>query len=275
MIGFPPALEDISLETQAFYRRAVHLLNGAGVPFLVGGAYALAHYTGVVRHTKDFDVFIHASDCRRALDLFARDDYRTELTFPHWLGKAFHGEDFVDVIFSSGNGVAKVDEGWFEHAPAATFLGEPVRLCPVEEIIWSKSFVCERERFDGADINHLLRAHGRGVNWGRLLERFGPHWRVLLAHLVMFGFVYPSERDAVPAWVMTELTGRLQAESRTRAERRVCQGTLLSRIQYLVDMDRWGYADARLDGESGMTSKQVFDWTQAGLRDLYPGSPAG
>ena len=36
-------------------------------------------------------------------------------------------------------------------------LDKEVKLCPPEEIIWSKSFIMERERFDGADINHLLR----------------------------------------------------------------------------------------------------------------------
>jgi hypothetical protein len=28
---------------------------------------------------------------------------------------------------------------------------------------------------------------------------------------------------------------------------RVCRGTLLSRTQYVVDVERWGYADGRLD----------------------------
>ncbi len=269
MIAFSAALEDLSLETQDFYRRAVSLLQRADVPFLVGGAYALAHHTGIVRHTKDFDIFVRPDDCSRALEALAGGGYRTELTFAHWLGKAFHGEDFVDVIFSSGNGVARVDDQWFEHASSATFFGEPILLCPVEEIIWSKSFVCERERFDGADVNHLLRARGRELDWDRLLARFGPHWRVLLAHLVLFGFVYPSERDAVPAWVMGELLRRLQGES-APAGRRVCQGTLLSRIQYTIDMDRWGYADARLDDEAGMTRQEADDWTEAGLREQRP-----
>jgi len=268
MIGFSASLEDLSLETQGFYRRAVHLLDRAGVPFLVGGAYALVHYTGIVRHTKDFDVFVRPEDCQRALDAFARAGHRTELTFEHWLGKAFHGQDFVDVIFSSGNAVARVDDLWFEYSHPALFLGERVRLCPVEEIIWSKSFVCERERFDGADINHLLRACGRELDWRRLLGRFGPHWRMLLSHLVMFGFVYPGERDAVPAWVMDELTRRLAREG--PAERHVCRGTLLSRIQYVTDMEEWGYADARLDGDPGMSAAQAQDWTEAGLRDQKP-----
>ena len=41
-----------------------------------------------------------------------------------------------------------------------------------------------------------------------LIDRFGAHWRVLLSHLVLFGFIYPSERSRVPARVLEELTER-------------------------------------------------------------------
>ena len=74
------------------------------------------------------------------------------MPFPHWLGKIHRGEHFMDMIFSSGNGVARVDDLWFEHAPKTNVLGVIVRLSPVEEMIWSKAFIQERERFDGADV---------------------------------------------------------------------------------------------------------------------------
>ena len=74
----------------------------------------------------------------------------------------------------------------------------PVQIAPAEETIWSKAFVMERERFDGADVAHLILGHGDKLDWQRLLERFGPHWRVLLAHLVLFGFIFPSARSRVP-----------------------------------------------------------------------------
>jgi hypothetical protein len=222
-------------------------LHEAGVPFLLGGAYALAQYTGIVRHTNDLDVFVRRADVMRALDAFAAAGFHTELTFAHWLGKAFFGQDFVDVIFGSGNGVAKVDDAWFAHARPARFLDADVLRCPPEEMIWSKAFVTERERYDGADIHHLIRACGRDLDWPRLLQHFGLYWRVLLSHRVLFGFVYPAERVAVPAWLMDELIGRLQRETATAPpQRHVCQGTLLSRVQYVTDLQR-GDADARLD----------------------------
>ena len=146
----------------AFYRRVMSRLNDAGVPFLVGGAYALARYTGIERNTKDFDIFVRRDDYRRVHGSCSTSgDCRTEFTFPHWLGKALCGDDFVDIIFSSGNAVATVDDEWFAHAPKANVLGLPARLSPAEEMIWSKAFIMERERFDGADVLHLLLRCGR------------------------------------------------------------------------------------------------------------------
>jgi hypothetical protein len=256
--------DTLTPETLAFYRRALDLLKGSGIPFLVGGAYALQRYTGIVRHTKDFDVFVRPADCQRVLDTFTAAGYRTELTFPHWLGKVYGDGDFVDVIFSSGNGVATVDDGWFEHAVDGEIFGEPIKLCPVEETIWSKGYVLERERYDGADVNHLIRACGRDLDWRRVLARYGRHWRVLLSHLVLFGFVYPSDRDAVPAWVLEELTGRLHRETKAPPPaKKVCQGTLISREQYLTDLEQWGYADARLLPGGTMSAGDVQIWTDA------------
>jgi len=258
---------ELSIETQGFYRHAVQLLHDAEVPFLVGGAYGLAHHAGIIRHTKDFDVFVHPNDVQRALKAFSGTSYHTELTFSHWLGKIYNGQDFIDIIFSSGNGVAKVDDLWFEHARPAHFLGEPILVCPPEESIWSKAFICERERFDGADINHLILTCGRRFDWPRLLWRFNSHWRILLTHLVLFGFTYPSERGIIPVEVMEELQRRLRDESASDTpKRRVCQGTLLSRTQYVVDLDQWGFADARLDQGADLTPAQAEVWTRAGLQ---------
>jgi hypothetical protein len=258
-------------ETRAFYREVMGVLQKAGVPFLVGGAYALHRYTGIERHTKDLDVFVRPADSRAALDALAAADCRTELTFPHWLGKAYRGDEFIDVIFSSGNAVAAVDNQWFEHAVTGEVLGVPARLVPPEEMIWQKSFVQERERYDGADVAHLLRAVGRDLDWPRLLSRFGPHWRLLLSQLVLFGFVYPSERDRVPAWVMSDLVARLQAEvAAPPPEERVCQGTLLSREQYLIDIERWGYADPREQPQGKMTPSDIDRWTRAILEEPSP-----
>ncbi|MGI8981096.1 MAG: hypothetical protein ACR2FY_17865 [Pirellulaceae bacterium] len=250
-------------ESRAFYQSAMRALQQDDVPFLVGGAYSFSRYTGIERHTKDFDVFLREEDVPRALESLARAGYRTELTFPHWLGKAFSGDSFVDIIYGSGNGVARVDDLWFTHSTKSVVLDISALLCPVEETIWSKAFVMERERYDGADIAHLLRARAKELDWSRLLRRFGPHWRVLLSYLTLFGFIYPAERDFIPRWVLDRLVAELQHESHTPPpEEKVCRGTLFSRAQYLVDVENWGYQDARLLMGS-MSERDIEHWTAA------------
>ena len=246
----------------ACYVGGIRALRAAGVPFLVGGAYAFARYTGIVRHTKDCDLFLKEADLPRALAALAAAGYRTEVTYSHWLAKAFKEHFFVDLIFNSGNGQVAIDDGWFAHAVDGVVFGEPVKLCPAEESLWSKAFIMERNRFDGADINHLVQAYGEQMNWPRLLTRFGDHWRVLYAHLILFGFAYPAERDKVPAWVMRELAGRLGQEVKEPPpDDRICQGVLLAAAQYLPDVERWGYKDARLEPSGNMTPEQVDEWT--------------
>jgi hypothetical protein len=245
-----------------FYLEAVERFDQAGIPFLVGGAYAYSRYAKIERDTKDFDVFMRSGDATRALAVFEGLGYQTELTFPHWLGKIHSGAHFIDVIFASGNGVARVDDLWFEHAVAAEVLGRRMWLSPPEEMIWSKAFVQERERYDGADVIHLLRELGPTLDWPRLLMRFGDRWRVLFSFLVLFGFVYPDQRQQIPSWVQEELARRFLAEGLDPANP-VCNGTLLSREQYLGDLERFGYRDARAQPHGQMTDDEIEIWTSA------------
>ena len=118
----------------------------------------------------------------------------------------------------------------------------------------------ERERFDGADVLHLMRAHAERLDWARLCRRFAGHEPVLLAHLTLFAYVYPSEASRLPAWVVPALTA---AARWATTDGRVCRGTLLSRAQYLVDVEDWGYADARLPPYGTMSDRDWLTWTNA------------
>jgi hypothetical protein len=259
-----PTLEQFAPRTFRFYQHALQLMEASKIPFLVGGAYAFAEYTGIIRHTKDLDLFVRAHDIHKTLDVFAAAGYRTKLVFEHWLGKAFHDGDFVDIIFNSGNAACPVTDSWFANAVAAELLGQQVPLMPAEEMIWQKAYIMERERFDGADVIHLIRARGAQLDWQRLLTRFGPNWRVLLSHLVLYGFVYPGEQEQIPAWIMKALTERLEHDETASGETAVCRGTLLSRVQYLPDTETSQYADARVEPLGPMTPEQVARWTDAG-----------
>jgi hypothetical protein len=255
---------DADEQPEVFYRQVLQTLDEAHVEHLVGGAYALAQYTGVPHDTKDFDVFLRRTDFDRATEALKSRGYRAEVVHPHFLGKVFHGPHFVDLIYGSGNGIVPVDDSWFEHTSPGSVFGVPVRFCSVEDALWSKAFIMERERFDGGDIAHVLLATAERLDWPRLLERFGPNWRVLLAHLVLFGFVYPGRQALIPRRVLDTLIERLRSDTPRPADLDLCRGGLLSRRQYLHDLNEMEMRDARLPPDGTMTPEEIDHWTEAG-----------
>jgi Uncharacterised nucleotidyltransferase len=251
-------------QSNEFYCTALDALTEASIEFLVGGAFALHKYTGIERNTKDLDLMIRPRDVDRTLEVCRGLGYRADYAFTHWLAKVHCGEYLIDVIFRAGNGLCEVDEEWFAHARETEVLDRKLPIAPVEEVIWQKAYIMERERFDGADIMHLLRSCAAEMDWERLLRRFGGDWRVLLSHLILFGFVYPAERHLIPADILRSLLNLAIAEEPERYNGSpLCQGTLLSRAQYLVDVERLGFVDARTNGRKSMTFRQVLEWTNA------------
>jgi len=253
----------LEMKTREFYLRALDIVDATGIPFVVGGAYALAYYTGIVRHTKDLDLFVKRGDAPRVLAAFDRAGYRTAWTHPHWIAKAFSAddEDYIDIIYGSGNNLTAVDGEWLAHAVDGQVLGRAVKVCPAEEIIWSKSFIQERNRFDGADVAHLLLARADQLDWGRLLARFSGHEPVLLSHLILFGYIYPTHRNQIPTSVIDYLSVRVR--NAPLPGEKLCRGTFLSFNQYLTDINEWGYVDARLAPNGTMTAEQIERWTHA------------
>ena len=245
-----------------FYQDAFAILEEAHIPFLIGGAFAQSRHTSRDRDTKDLDIILRREDVPRLLAAFEHAGYHADVPFPHWLAKIHSNNHYLDVLFGSGNGLVHVDDSWFAHAVEAEVLDRTVRLCPPEELLWSKAFVQERERFDGADVLHLLHACARTMDWDRLLTRFDQHWPVLFSHIVLFLFAYPDRRGDVPRHVIDELSGRLRHLEADEREH-VCYGPVLSREQYLYDVNILGYEDARLEPRGRMTNRDLEIWTDA------------
>lgn len=243
-----------------FYRRVLDSLSTARVPFLIGGAFALCRHVGVTRGTGDLDLMVCEEDWPVIAQTLRRQGIVTKLVFPHWLGKALALRAQVDIIFNGGNGATPVTRDWFAFATPARLMSHDVMLCPPEELLWSKAFVMERERFDGGDVLHLLRVLAHQLDWERLLCRFRGHEAVLRAHLILFGYVYPGEASRVPGWVDARLAAATATE---RVPPDLCRGTLLSRAQYLVDVEQGGYRDARLPPFGRFTDREWLTWTNA------------
>ena len=242
-------------DTRRFYVDAMRKLDEANIPYVVGGGYAVVHYTGIARNTKDLDLFVRPADRDRTLTTLTAAGYRTEFFYPFWIAKALCGESFIDILYNSGNGLNPVDNEWLANALPMEVLGYPTRLIPAEEQLWSKAFVQDRDRFDGSDVLHLFLCQGPKLDWRRLLRRFAGHERVLLAHLILFGYVYPSQQDCIPAWVLKRVQETVANEKPPPGK--VCRGPFIAQKSYTTDIREWGMIDARLKPLGPLTPDEV------------------
>jgi hypothetical protein len=235
-------------EERDVYRRALSALNGAAVPYVVAGAYAIYEHTGIYRQTKDLDLFVEPRFVVPAARALHAAGFVMRLEDLHWLAKATWGERFVDIIYGMGNGIALIDGSWLEHSRPGVLAAHPVRIAPAEELIWHRLFISERHRHDMSDVVHLILCLGDIIDWERLLARVGQNWPLLLAQLLMFSYVYPGYRSNIPAWVMEQLVEQARADiGRDEEDADVTRGTLISRFSFAIDVREWGFADPRAD----------------------------
>jgi len=225
-------------EQEYLFREVLKIVNEHKVPCAVSGAFALHEHTGIWRNTKDLDIFLAADQVSRTMQALNDVGFETEICDPVWLCKARHEHYFVDLISGMSNAVIRVDQSWIDRASQSEVLGIPVRVLAPEELIASKLFVAFRERFDGADIAHIIYAAGNRMDWQRVLSLVGTHWGVLLWSLVLFHYVYPSS-DVVPKWVWAKLLAKLRRELENPDSAAPFRGSLIDERMFAIDVSEW------------------------------------
>ena len=101
--------------------------------------------------------------------------------------KAHRDEFFVDLITGMSNAAIVVEDSWIQRAKPAVIHDVSTRVLAAEELICSKLFVTRRERFDGADIAHVIFGTQGKVDWRRVLDIIGENWEMLFWALVLSG----------------------------------------------------------------------------------------
>lgn len=223
-------------EQRQLFQRVLRALTRGGVGYAVAGAFAFQHYTGIWRFTKDLDLFLPAEKVEVALALCRTAGLVTEITDPVWLAKAWAGDYYVDLISGMSTGVFWVTPEWIEQARPAEVLGLKVKMLAPEEMIVSKLFVTRRERFDGADVCHMLYRCGPGLDWDRIQRTVAEHWEILLWHLLLFRYVYPAAWSAtVPEPLWRGLLARL-----AQPPLGTFRGSLIDPLLFAPDVQQWG-----------------------------------
>ncbi len=186
----------IPAEQWAVYKLAIDSMNRKKIPFMLGGAFGLARYTGRWRNTKDIDFFILPENREAAIAGLTKEgfsDYYEKLAYDRgWIYRATKEDVIVDLIWGTPNRRSTVEQYWLEHATELKIRGEILKVLPAEELLWIKLYVLQRDRCDWPDILNLLYATAAGMDWGRLVKDLGDDLPLLGAALLVFSWVCPA-----------------------------------------------------------------------------------
>jgi len=225
------------------FRETLMLLNRCRVPYAVSGAFALQVHTGIWRFTKDIDLFLAPEDLPAAIRCLQKNGFRCKAKDPVWLHKAHRDGFFVDLITGMSNAVITVERSWIENARPTMILDVRARVLAAEELLASKLFVLRRERFDGADIAHIVYASQGNLDWERVFELVKEHWEILLFALVLYRYVYPAYSHYVPQWAWQRLLGRFSEELARRNPSAPFRGSLVDDKMFAIDVAEWKMED--------------------------------
>jgi hypothetical protein len=193
----------------SIYQRVISEAHKRGERFALGGAFALAAYTGQWRNTKDLDIYVTPRDRERMIQLliglgFA--DYYDRLPYDRsWIFRGISDETIVDLIWAMANHHADVDELWLTSGPEIMIRGERLRLIPPEELLWAKLYIMQKDRCDWPDVLNLVYSAGPGLDWPRLLQRLAEDALLLAGVLCVFQWLCPGRAQKLPSWLWDRL----------------------------------------------------------------------
>jgi len=199
-------------EDRELYIEAMNALTDAGVQFMVGGAFAVYHYTNWWRNTHDIDVYVVHEDvpqAAKALDLVGFKDLGEQAPGDRqWIYHSGKRGVIFDVIWRFANLANYITRDWFDRAGRGKFLGLDMCFLPLEELAWVKVFVINRHRCDWPDIMRIVHAQCRNLDWERLLDLLGDHWLLLQGFIAVFDWQHPDSINCIPGNVREELIRR-------------------------------------------------------------------
>lgn len=186
----------------SMYERVLAEASRRTIRFALGGAFALATYTGRWRNTKDLDIYVRPEDRDAMVQVLTDvglDDYFEKLPYDRaWIYRGCRDSVIVDIIWSMANQRAQVDDSWLDRGPSMNVRDQVVRIVPPEEMIWAKLYVLQRDRCDFPDVLNMIYASGPTLDWKILLDRLGDDWPLLSGILSVFQWMCPGRAKELP-----------------------------------------------------------------------------
>ncbi len=186
------------------YQEVIEEVHRHKVPFALGGAFAVASYTGAWRNTKDLDLYVLPQYREKMVDILTglglTDIFERAPYDRWWIYRSSRGDTVVDVIWAMANHRAQIDELWMS-GPELEIRGSRVKILPVEAMLWDKLYIMQRERCDWPDVLNLLYSAGDSVDWEYLLFRIGEDTPLMAGVLSVFRWLAPGRARELPPWI--------------------------------------------------------------------------
>jgi hypothetical protein len=193
----------------AVHREAVAALRQRGVRFAVGGGLAFSAWSGRWRNTKDVDLFLPPADHPAAVEALASVgfvDYFDQLPYDRkWIFRGYKDGLILDLIWQMANYRTAVEPDWVVRGQAIELWGDPIQALAVEELVWTKLYILQRERCDWPDLLNLLHTCGETMDWPYLLSNVGEDARLLAGLLSVYAWLHPEGAALLPDWLWPHL----------------------------------------------------------------------
>ncbi len=174
------------------------------IEFALGGAFAVAVYTGSWRNTKDLDLYVMPGDRDAMIEVLTkcglRDYFDTKPYDRWWIYRGVRDDTIVDVIWAMANHRQTIDELWMS-GPIIDIHGRKLKVLPAEAMLWDKLYIMQRDRCDWPDLLNLLYSVGPDVDWDHLLCRIGDDLPLVTAVLSVFRWLSPARVQTMPEWI--------------------------------------------------------------------------
>jgi Nucleotidyl transferase of unknown function (DUF2204) len=157
-------------QIQETLKHVVSALDGAGVPFLIGGSLA-SWARGGPDTTHDLDVIVKPDDAERAQQALVDAGMRSEDPPETWLLKVWDGDVLVDLIFEPAGLV--IDDRYIAQAECVNAAAMDFKVMAIEDVLFTKLNSLNEHYLDFSSALQISRALREQVDWERLRERVG------------------------------------------------------------------------------------------------------
>src|SRR5919109_5595909 len=184
---------------EATLKKAAAALNGAGVPFLLGGSLA-SWARGGPESRHDLDLMIKPEHVERALEALSDAGMRPERPPEDWLVKAWDGDTLVDLIYCPKG--LPMDDDVIARGEELSVLGLEIRVMALEDVMATKLMALTEHSLRYEGLLQIARALREQIDWDALRARTAdsPYSRAFFVLLEDLGILPGGEprRRAAP-----------------------------------------------------------------------------